>query len=179
MGTAAVVLCCYTFIAMRGQHLSMATKGPLPQVASCVLDKRSWGCAMSQYGFQSGQDSLILSQVYEGMTVYDVTGRRIGAVEYVYLGELTMAADEYGQGWATTSADGNSEGSLIQEFARALLLTEQVPDAWREQFMCYGFFKVNSFSFLTAGRYVLPDQIASVVNNNVMLRVCRDELPKF
>lgn len=134
---------------------------------------------MSKSGFESGQDSLILSQVYEGMAVYDATDRKIGTVEYVYLGELTMAADEYGQGWATPSSFSNSEGSLIQEFAEALLLTEQVSDAWREQFMCYGFIKVKSFSFLVASRYVVPDQIASVANNRVMLRLSRGELLKF
>jgi len=133
---------------------------------------------VSKSEFESGQDSLILSQVYEGMTVYDVTGRKIGTVESVYLGELTMAADEYSQGWATTSTFDNSEGSLIQEFARALLLTERVPDAWREQLMCYGFVEVTGLSFL-ASRYVLADQIARVADNRVMLRVCRDELLKF
>jgi hypothetical protein len=134
---------------------------------------------VSQSRFESGQDSLILSQVYEGMAGYDVNGRKIGTVEYVYLGELIMAGNEYSQGWATTSTFNDFEGSLIQEFASALLLTEQVPDAWREQLMCYGFVKINTLNLFTTGRYVLPDQIASVANDRVLLRVCRDELLKF
>lgn len=137
------------------------------------------GYVVSQSRFESGQDSLILSQVYEGMAVYDVGDRKIGTVESVYLGELIMAADEYSQGWATTSTFNDFESSFIQEFGNALLLTEQVPDAWREQFMCYGFVKINALSLFAAGRYVLPDQIASVANNRVLLRVCRDELLKF
>jgi hypothetical protein len=75
---------------------------------------------VSQSRIESGQDSLILSQVYEGMAVYDVNGRKIGTVEYVYLGELIMAGNEYSQGWATTSTFNDFEGSLIQEFASAL-----------------------------------------------------------
>jgi hypothetical protein len=45
--------------------------------------------------------------------------------------------------------------------------------------MCYGFVKINTLNLFTTGRYVLPDQIASVANDRVLLRVCRDELLKF
>jgi len=137
------------------------------------------GAVVSQSRFESGQDGLILSQVYEGMAVYDANGRKIGTVEYVYLGELIMAADDCSQGWATTSTSNDFEGSLIQEFASALLLTEHVPDAWREQLMCYGFVEITALSLFTTGRYALPDQLASVVNDRVLLRACRDELLKF
>jgi hypothetical protein len=134
---------------------------------------------MSESSFASGQDSLILSQVYEGMKVYDVSGKPVGSIEYVYLGEMTMAADEHSLGWATASSLNAGEGSLIHEFASALLLTEEVPDFWREQLMCYGFLRIHSWGFLAAERYVLPEQIATVADNGVNLRVRRDELLTF
>jgi hypothetical protein len=128
--------------------------------------------------FEYGQVSCILQQIYEGMAVHDQMGDKIGTVEYVYLGELTEADEEFGPGESSPSIADGSEGSLIEEFARAIVLTEQVPDIWRERLLSHGFIRIHSTRLFTADRYVMPAQIASVADNRVMLCVSRDRLMK-
>ncbi len=128
--------------------------------------------------FEAGQVSRILQQIYEGMAVHDQTGDKIGSVEYVYLGESTDADEKFGPGEFTPSMVDGSEGSLIEEFARAIVLTEQVPDIWRERLLSHGFIRINSTGLFAADRYVMPAQIASVADNRVMLCVSRDRLIK-
>jgi hypothetical protein len=113
---------------------------------------------MLERQFELEQVDPILQQIYEGVAVHDRTGRRIGTVEYVYLGEVA--------------------GSLIEEFAKAVLLTERVPDIWRERLLSYGFIRINRFGLFTADRYALPSQIAGVVDDRVLLNVDLDELLK-
>jgi len=128
--------------------------------------------------FESGQVSRILQQIYEGMPVYDQKGDKIGTVEYVYLGELTEADEKFGSGEFTSSMVDGSEGSLIEEFARAIVLTEEVPDIWRERLLSHGFIRISRTGLFTSDRYAMPAQIASVADDRVMLCVSRDRLIK-
>lgn len=128
--------------------------------------------------FESGQASRLLQQIYEGMAVHDQMGDKIGTVEYVYLGELPEVDEPFGQGQFAPSTTDDSEGSLIEEFARAIVLTEQVPDIWRERLLSHGFIRINSTGLFTADRYVMPAQIASVAGDRVVLCVSRDRLIK-
>jgi sporulation protein YlmC with PRC-barrel domain len=128
--------------------------------------------------FESGQVSRILQQIYEGMPVYDQRGDKIGTVEYVYLGELTEVDEKFGPGEFTSSIVDGSEGSLIEEFARAIVLTEQVPDIWRERLLSHGFIRISKTGLFTADRYAMPAQIASVTDDRVTLCVSRDRLIK-
>ena len=123
--------------------------------------------------FESEQVNPLLLQVYEGMPVHDQAGDKIGTVEYVYLGEVSEAPEDFGQREQTST-----EGSLIEEFAKAILLTERVPDVWRERLLSYGFIRINSSGFFTADRYAMPSQIATVADHRVMLCVNRNELIK-
>jgi hypothetical protein len=133
---------------------------------------------MTRQLFDSGQGHPLLRQIYEGMRVYDRTAGKIGTVEYVYLGELTDADDEHGQRPATPSVIGSHERSLIEDFARDVALTDHVPDPLREQLLRHGFIRINSAGLFTADRYAKPEQIASVSDDGVTLRVSRDELIK-
>jgi hypothetical protein len=132
---------------------------------------------MAEPRFESGQVGRILLQVYEGMPVYDQTGNRIGTVEYVYLGELSEPDEEFGQGQLSSTLE-SSEGSLIEDFAKAIVLTEQVSDTLRERLLCHGFMRITSTGFFSADRYVMPAQIASVADDRVMLCVSREKLIK-
>ncbi len=120
-----------------------------------------------------------LTQVYEGMTVYSRTGNRIGTVEYVHRGELAEVDDEYGQGPAALTILDDSEGSFIEDYARTVILTERVPDRVRAQLLHQGFIKINSTGLFASGRYVLPEQIASVSTAGVTLHIGRSELAKL
>jgi hypothetical protein len=128
--------------------------------------------------FEFGQANQILTQVYEGMKVFDEAGDKIGTVEYVYLGDLAEAADEYDQGDESPSIFGDHESSLIEEFARDVALGEQVRNPWREQLLRHGFLRINRTGLFAADRYATPDQIASVSDDHVTLRVRRGELFK-
>lgn len=128
--------------------------------------------------FESEQVSPMLLQVYEGMTVHDQTGAKIGTVEYVYLGEVAEAPEDFGPDEQTASTHTSAEGSLIEEFAKAILLTERVSDIWRERLLSYGFIRINSTGLFTADRYAMPSQIATVAEDRVMLCVNRDMLIK-
>jgi hypothetical protein len=128
--------------------------------------------------FGLAQANQVLTQVYEGMKVYDKAGNEIGTVEYVYLGDLTEAADEYDQGEATLFVLGDHESSLIEEFARDVALSKRVPDTWRARLLRRGFLRINSIGLFAADRYAMPEQIASVSDDHVSLRVSCDELLK-
>jgi hypothetical protein len=136
------------------------------------------GISMLGPQFESEQVEPILRQICEGMAVHDQTGHRIGTVEYVYLGEVAESYEDCGYYERAASVLTGSEGSLIEEFAKALLLTEQLSDIWRERLLSYGFIRINSSRLFTSHRYVLPSQIAGVAGDRVLLYVDRDELLK-
>jgi len=127
---------------------------------------------------QAGEANRLLTQVYEGTTVYSRTGAKIGTVEYVYLGELAERADGHDREQAYPSAPGGGEGSLIGEFAREVVLAEQIPAGLRDRLLRHGLLRINSTGLFAADRYVMPDQIASVSPYRVTLRVSRNELLK-
>jgi hypothetical protein len=133
---------------------------------------------MSQQPFEGGQDSRILTQVYEGMDVYDRTGDKIGTVEYIYLGAVSEEADRYGAGPATASEGGPRESSLIEDFAKVFRAEDRVPEPIRERLRRHGFMRIDSAGLFAADRYVMPEQIAGVSGDRVTLRVTRDELIK-
>jgi hypothetical protein len=110
------------------------------------------------------------------MNVYDRTGRKLGTVENVYLGELIDLDDEHGQEPATPSVGDTREVSFIEDFARAIVITKQVSDTLRERLLRHGFIRIDSIGLFTPDRYVMPAQIASVFDGRVILRVNRDEL---
>jgi hypothetical protein len=133
---------------------------------------------MAEQRFDAGQGHPLLKQIYEGMTVYDATGDKIGTVEYVHIGALTEEAEERGQGPATTPSPGMGEHSLIEDFARAIAPSDRVPEVLRRRLLRHGFIRINSTGLFAADRYVMPAQIASVSADRVLLRVSRDELIK-
>jgi hypothetical protein len=128
--------------------------------------------------FESEQVDPMLVRICEGMAVDDQTGRMIGTVAYVYLGEVAESPELCGYYEGTSSVLAGSEELLIEEFAKAILLTEQIPDLWREQLLSYGFIRIKGSGLFSSDRYALPSQIAGVAEDCVLLCVDRDELLK-
>jgi hypothetical protein len=128
--------------------------------------------------FELEQVDPILQQIYEGMAAHDRTGRRIGTVEYVYLGEVAESSEQGSYDGQPAAAPSSSEGSLIEEFAKAVLLTERVSDIWRERLLSYGFIRISRSGLFAADRYALPSQIVGVADDRVLLNVGLDELLK-
>jgi hypothetical protein len=128
--------------------------------------------------YESEQVDPILLQIDEGMTVYDQTGHLIGRVAYVYLGEVAESPEPFGYNGREPSVPTGSEKFLIEEFAEAILLTEQISDLWRERLLSYGFIRISGSALFGSDHYVLPSQIAGVAEDCVLLCADRGELLK-
>jgi hypothetical protein len=131
---------------------------------------------LDKVGVESAQVDRAVVRVYEGMRVYDRSGRKLGTVEAVYLSELAEPDEAEAQGPTATSVGEPGEFSLIEDFARAL--TERVSDPWRGRLLRHGFIRIGSLSPFAADRYAMPDQIDHVSDDRVMLGVKGDELIK-
>lgn len=119
----------------------------------------------------------ILTQIYEGMTVYDRQGEKIGTVKRVYLGAVGAEDEERGLGAATTAASETQESSLLEDFAKAFA-PDPLPEVLRNRLLRHGFIRIDSTGLFATDRYALPQQIASVADDRVILQVTRDELIK-
>jgi hypothetical protein len=85
-------------------------------------------------------------------------------------------ADKRGEGPASPSTPGRAGSSLIDDFTKAIIPSDQVPEALRERLLRHGFIRIDSAGLFAADRYVLPGQIARVSGNRITLCVTRDEL---
>lgn len=118
-----------------------------------------------------------LRKVREGMKVYDSDDKEIGTVERVYLGEVSPRADERGEGPATARYPNQSENDLVQDLAKAFD-NDQVPDELRARLQRMGFIRLDAKGLFAADRYILPDQIARVSGDKVILNTTKDRLIK-
>jgi hypothetical protein len=133
---------------------------------------------MSQQACERQDGRHLLTQIYEGMAVYDRTSHKIGTVECVYRGAVSEEASQRGGEPATVSSPGRGENSLIEDFAKATVPQDQLPETLRQRLLRQGFLRVDSTGLFAADRYVMPDQIESVSGDGVMLHATRDELLK-
>ena len=107
-----------------------------------------------------------------------VSDQKIGTVERVHFGAVSQDADTHGGGPATAPSPGSRENSLIEDFAKAIAAGDEMPEPLRQRLLRHGFIRIDSTGLFAADRYVMPDQIANVSEDRVMLRVTRDELIK-
>ncbi len=126
----------------------------------------------------SSQSHSILSQVRNGMDVYDRENEHIGTVDEVHFGAATESQLTHGTGPATaTSADSPGRDSLIGAIAESINPSE-VPQELQEKLMRTGYIRLDSSGLFASDRYIMPDQIATFVDDKVYLNVTRDELIK-
>ena len=133
---------------------------------------------MSQHSPNRAESQNILTEIYEGMTVYDPENAKIGTVQHVHFGDATEEADELGLGPATISDPGRSEASLLESFAKAIAPGQAVPEELRQRLLRRGFIKIDCAGILTSDRYAMADQIAHVSEDWVTLETSRDTLLK-
>lgn len=117
----------------------------------------------------------VMLQIHEGMTVYDRTGAAIGTVEFVRFGDEDP--QQPGPETITGSQVDNTSGSWLVESVAAVFSDEDLPDTLRDRLVRHGFVRVDA-GLLASDRFVLPDQIATVSDDGVHLRVVDDELIK-
>ena len=133
---------------------------------------------MTQYSYDRQKSDQILTQIYEGMSVYDPEGSKIGTVDQVHFGAVTAEADEHGLGPATTAAVEGAENSLIEDFAKSISPHEPVPKELRQRLLRRGFIRIDCTGFFASDRYAMSDQIAHVSDDQVTLKTTRDALLK-
>ena len=126
---------------------------------------------MAQQPFAQHEGQSLLTRISEGMTVYDRENDKVGAVRSVHLGAVSAEDDKRGLGSATTAAEETAGSSLLEDFARVF-----APDTAR--LLRHGFIRIDTAGLFAADRYAMPEQIASVSDDRVTLRVTREELMK-
>ncbi|MDQ3248187.1 MAG: hypothetical protein M3Q45_03150 [Chloroflexota bacterium] len=133
---------------------------------------------MTQQTSGHTQPKSIINQIREGMTVYDNQNQNIGSVDEVHFGAASQAQREHGTGPATVNEpDLPGEHSFVGLLADVFDPSE-VPDELADKLLRTGYIRIDSAGLFAADRYVMPDQIASVVGDEVHLQVTRDSLVK-
>lgn len=121
---------------------------------------------MTQQPFEQEKSKNTLSQIYEGMTVYDHVGAKVGTVKEVHLGAVTAAADERSLGPATAYEPGSAETSLLDDFAKAVSPTEPLSEELRQRLLRRGFIRIDCTRIFAADRYAMSEQIAQVSDDH-------------
>ncbi len=126
-----------------------------------------------------GNERNPLELVHEGMKVLDRNGKDIGKVNMVRMSGVSNTASNRGLGSTTTTSSNTAVPSdtLVDDVASAFA-NDHLPEELRERLMHKGFFRLDTKGLFASDRYVLPEQIASVSNDEVHLKVSRDELIK-
>ncbi|MCC6180151.1 MAG: hypothetical protein IT305_32955 [Chloroflexi bacterium] len=108
--------------------------------------------------------------VREGMDVVDVTGKKIGTVEGLKMGD---------PGAITDAGNELPQPDFIGDIAMAMFGDEREPDvppALRARLLRTGFVKIDGPGLLDQDRYVRADMIASVEGDTVRLLKAKDQL---
>jgi len=137
------------------------------------------GIDQSDIADATGQQS-ILTQIHEGMPVYDVRDNHIGRVAFVHFGAASETQQELGVGPATlTPADNPNmrQDSIIDNIAEAFDPNE-VPGELQEKLLTNGYIRLDTAGFFASDRFITPDQIAGIKDDTVQLSVHRDQLVK-
>ena len=126
---------------------------------------------MTQQPFERTSNTS-LSNIREGMDVYDVNNNHIGTVERVHFGESAEGVQT-----ATPSNLGTQGNTLVEDFWQAFT-TDSVPETVRARLMQRGFIRIDADGIFASDRYVTLDNVANVEQDRVSLSVARDQLIK-
>lgn len=127
----------------------------------------------------------VLTQIREGMPVYDQAGEEVGQVDMVYLGTVDQNQDvreEQGDTLdpvrpvATSVTDAPGEDTLVDPTGAILIDDTGLPEKHRIQMLRRGFIRIESADPAAPERYAMPEHIASVSDENVELHISREEL---
>jgi hypothetical protein len=131
---------------------------------------------------QNEMGDPILEQVHEGMRVVDPNDKEVGTVDTVYFGEVSQRDEQEGLGPAGISAGDHpdlDEDRVSFAFGGADPFRANPNDEGdrliRDRLLREGFVKVDPGLF-ASDVFILPGQIASVSNDEVRLRVPKDDL---
>ncbi len=126
-------------------------------------------------------DDNIFAHIEEGMDVYDRGNHKIGTVERVFHGSMGSAAPTSSIEEATGPITGDDyehpmSDTFMENFAEAFTGGDELPETLRGRLLREGFIHVNGAGLFADDLYVLPDQVAVISDDKVVLRTDRDEL---
>lgn len=116
----------------------------------------------------------MLENVRHGMKVVDSSQHHIGTVEWVKMVDADPQTGEPIEAGLDAEPDRHN---IITDIADAFS-SDDLPDVVRDRLLHDGFIRMDADGLFNADRYVMPDQIASVTGDTVMLKVSKDELVK-
>ena len=131
---------------------------------------------MAEPVFDKSTGNSILNQVQEGMSVCDNEGEKIGSVRQVFLGAVTDEMNEQGRGPATASDPEWRDETIVDNIAEVFAADDPLPEAVRGRLLRQGFMRIDTSGIFASDRFAVPDQIESVTDECVRLRVAKDEL---
>src|SRR4051812_39905304 len=113
-----------------------------------------------------------IEMVRDGMTVMDSAGKKVGKVEGIKMGDPEAA---------TETGNELQDTGFLGDVAEAIGGDEREPDVpgpARASLLRSGYIKVDGGFLFGTDRYVPADEIASVSDDTVHLRVPKDQLIK-
>ena len=137
---------------------------------------------MNEPVFDQEMPDNFLTHIHEGMDVYDGEDRKVGTVNMVYFGAVNQEADERGLGPQSVSrSDDPNQGTTVAGFAFGGVIPGSddlgdVDEVLRNRMLREGFVKVDAAGLFSSDVFILPDQIESISDDAVHLRVPKDEL---
>jgi hypothetical protein len=137
------------------------------------------GITNSDINDATGQFS-ILSQVREGMDIYDVRDNHIGHVDFVHFGAASETQQELGTGPASNTVADEPRmrrDTIIDNIAEAFYPNE-VPDQLENKLLMSGYIRMDADGIFAADRFITPEQIVRVSDDKVFLSVNKDQLVK-
>ena len=116
-----------------------------------------------------------LMHVRKGMNILDRAGERIGSVDWV---KLTAYDPEDSSVRQMTPDDTSARQDTLLDNLLEAFQVDEVPEPMRETLLRKGFIRMDSDGIFASDRYVLPDQVAGVQNDEVVLTVEKSDLIK-
>jgi hypothetical protein len=133
---------------------------------------------MTQKPLEPAKLRSLLRNIHEGMEVFDSNGDKVGTVDDLYFGADSDDMARHGAGAATAPDPSMRSETLVEDIADALFGNDNLPEEMRQRLLNNGFIRVDGSGFLASDLYVLPEQIASVDDDDVHLNVTREGLLK-
>lgn len=113
--------------------------------------------------------------IHTGMTVLDSARNEIGKVEDFRFSQNEEQPDVVPGDLDAT--DRRGDGGLMEDIAE-IFDPDDMPEELRERLLTEGYIRLDTRGLFAADRYILPEQIASVSGDELVLNVTRDELIK-
>jgi hypothetical protein len=120
--------------------------------------------------------SNVLRSVHEGMKVIDASRKEIGRVDWVQYGNDDPATADV-EASSTEGMEDPMDNTLVDNIVDAFRV-DDLPEEMRQRLLMQGFVRIDSEGIFAADRYVLPDQIAGVADDELMLNVEKSALTK-